>query len=80
MSHTIYDGEYQDKINITIPTSIYEKEYGMDAIKFSIYNYNTEDTYVLEQKNLIFFGKKIPLSIQDFCQSENTIMINLLCL
>ena len=58
LSHTIYNGKYQDKIKITIPTSAYEKEYGMDAIKFSIYNYNTGDTYVLEQEKPYIFWKK----------------------
>ena len=58
LSHTIYNGEYKDKIKITIPISIYEKEYGMDAITFSIYNYNTGDTYVLEQEKPYIFWKK----------------------
>ena len=58
LSHTIYNGEYKNRINITIPKSVYEKENGLDAIDFFIYNYNIGDTYVLEQEKPYIFWKE----------------------
>ncbi|WP_199507854.1 MULTISPECIES: hypothetical protein [unclassified Psychrobacter] len=58
LKHIIYIGEYRDRINITIPKSVYKKENGLDAIDFFIYNYNTGDIYVLEQEKPYTFWKE----------------------